>query len=257
MNRYPLLLLLIVLGACMPMQTLTSERREQLPLAGSRWVLERFADQPVLAHTEITLIFDDTDSRAGGRAGCNSYSAGLVTDDGLRFMNPISTLMACAPEIMAQEGRFFRALESVTDFSLADDTLMLIGDEDLVFRLEQIVDDEAAVFEGDWVLASLNLTDGETVTLLTGFDVTLSMDTTSNTLTGHASCNRYSAPFSRKDNRLQLTGVALTRMACESARMQQEATFVRVLESVTNYHFDNGRLILSGEAGELVFVPQP
>lgn len=238
-------------------QTLVSESHGQLPLAGSRWVLERFGDQSVLASTEITLMFDDTDSRAGGRAGCNSYSAGFTTDDGLSFMNPVSTLMACAPEIMEQESRFFRALEGVTEFLLNDNTLTLIGNEDLVFRAEQTVDEEAAAFEGSWVLASLSLTDGETVTLQTEFDVTLNIDTASNSLVGHASCNRYSAPFIRDGNRLQLSGVALTRMACEDVRMQQEATFVRVLEGVTNFQFDNGGLILSGEAGGLVFVPQP
>lgn len=250
-----------LLAACAPSQGLApgsempSLERTRPNLANSSWLLVRFGDDAVLANTEITLAFDETASRASGRAGCNSYSAGVLTDDGLRFLNPISTLMACAPEIMEQEQRFFQALQGVTDYALEGDTLTLTGEEPLHFRAAQAAEEDAAL-EGEWLLETLTLSEDATVMLVTDAAATLSVDNEAATLSGSTGCNRYSAPFAKDGDLLRVGGVITTRMACDEARMRQEANFIRILESVHSFRLDGGRLVLSGDAGELTFVPQ-
>lgn len=77
---------------------------------------------------DITLQFIE-EGRVAGSAGCNQYNAAYTVDGAaISFVQPVSTLMACQPELVMQnEAAFLQALTMVTSFELSADTLTLTG----------------------------------------------------------------------------------------------------------------------------------
>jgi heat shock protein HslJ len=82
------------------------------------WVLDTYANQPVLPGTSITLQFEA--GQIAGFAGCNSYSGSYtstVNPDGtysVTITGLISGGAACPTDIMDQESRYLGLLGSIT-----------------------------------------------------------------------------------------------------------------------------------------------
>ena len=98
-------------------------------LLGSEWVLERFGDTPVLAGAKPTLAFHEP-GRIAGNASCNRYMGPAeISPDGTLKLGSLGALattrMMCAPEAMAQEQRFLKALGLAGAISLAGDQLTI------------------------------------------------------------------------------------------------------------------------------------
>jgi putative lipoprotein len=95
------------------------------PLLEVLWSVTSIGGDPVLPQTELTFSIA-ADHRAGGNGGCNSYfTEASFTTSPLSFSPIAGTRMACEPSVMAQEARFFAALEATTGYDLAGDTLKL------------------------------------------------------------------------------------------------------------------------------------
>lgn len=96
------------------------------PLLDVLWSVTSIGGDPVLRQTELTFSIT-TDLRAGGNGGCNSYfteaSFGVPP---LSFSPIAGTRMACDPAVMAQEARFFAALDATAGYDLVGDTLKLV-----------------------------------------------------------------------------------------------------------------------------------
>jgi heat shock protein HslJ len=110
-------------------------------LANTAWKLEAFGDsgnpQPIIAGSEITLVFGGSKPTIGGRSGCNSYG-GKYAIDGTKisFTEIVSTLMACESQpLMEQEAQFQQALRGVERYQITGDQLELIYDGAKVLRL--------------------------------------------------------------------------------------------------------------------------
>jgi len=70
-------------------------------------------------------------------------------------------------------------------------------------------------------------------------------------LSGHASCNRYTASYTRDGDGLTIGPAATTRMACPPALMNQERSFLDALAQVRRWAVDaSGALVLAGENGD-------
>ena len=68
-----------------------------------------------------------TSDRVSGSGGCNRLSGGItVENDSLRFSPLASTRMACRPEVMNFEGRFFQVLEQVRGWRIYGTQLELL-----------------------------------------------------------------------------------------------------------------------------------
>lgn len=94
-------------------------------LLHGEWLVETIAGAPVVKDSKPTIAFDD-ERRVSGHGSCNRFMGGFtLTGEGLTITQPAATMMACSPELMAQEGTFFKLLESVTSFSIADNVLTL------------------------------------------------------------------------------------------------------------------------------------
>jgi putative lipoprotein len=95
-------------------------------LAGTSWSVEDIERAGVLDHVQTTLSFDG-DQGVYGSGGCNRFVGPVeVKADTIRFGNIASTMMACPPEVMEQEQRFFASLrEAVRWKTTPEDKLLL------------------------------------------------------------------------------------------------------------------------------------
>jgi heat shock protein HslJ/uncharacterized membrane protein len=80
----------------------------------------------------------------------------------------------------------------------------------------------------------------------------LEINSSTNNFMGFAGCNRMNGTLFFERGLLRFTNVITTRMACPPSN--NEAEFLKALQSATSYHIENGRLQLSNSSGEkLVF----
>jgi heat shock protein HslJ len=96
-------------------------------LAGT-WTLVSYgpaeAQIPALANAPITISFAPTG--LSGSAGCNTYGGSFQYNAGaLTFTNVVSTLMACADDINAQEATYLGALGTVSAFQVNGGQLLI------------------------------------------------------------------------------------------------------------------------------------
>jgi heat shock protein HslJ len=80
---------------------------------------------------------------------------------------------------------------------------------------------------------------------------------TEDRIAGTTGCNRYFAGYTLADGTLALTPVGMTMMACDGPIGDLEMVFVRVLNAAQTAAVDaEGRLVLGGDGGSAVFVPE-
>lgn len=95
------------------------------PLLDTIWRVTSIGGDPVMPATAPTLSIA-ADLRAGGHGGCNNYfTEASFIEAPLSFGPVAGTRMACAPDVMAQETRFFAALGAIAGYELAGDALKL------------------------------------------------------------------------------------------------------------------------------------
>jgi putative lipoprotein len=66
---------------------------------------------------------------------------------------------------------------------------------------------------------------------------------------GNGACNRYFGTVKLTGDRLQLTPVGSTRMACPPAVMDQETRFLAALAATVSFRSEDGKLVLLDQAG--------
>ena len=80
-----------------------------------------------------------------------------------------------------------------------------------------------------------------------------------NQVNGEGGCNSFGGSYSAgKDGSLTVSKLLSTMMACEGV-MDQESAYFNALSQVKQYHFDQGKLVLTSSDGQttLVFVKPP
>lgn len=90
-------------------------------LTGATWVVEDLDRGGIIDRSRISLEFlvELGQRRVAGLASCNRYFASFqLTGESLTFDRPGSTMMACAPSLMAQEQKFLRILQGVRSFDI-------------------------------------------------------------------------------------------------------------------------------------------
>ena len=113
-------------------------------LEGRTWVAEEIAIDgsltPLVANTVVTATFED--GSVSGIASCNNYFGAYEVDGEAIAFGPLgTTLMACIPEILAQEQSYLLALDSADRFTVDGSTMTLYaGDTALVTYAEVEVD---------------------------------------------------------------------------------------------------------------------
>jgi heat shock protein HslJ len=96
------------------------------PLVGPEWRLEDLLGGGIIDNSHVTLTLAP-DGTGAGTGGCNRYFTTWKTKgDRLTMGKSGSTLMACAPALMNQEGKYLRALETAKSYSFAPDGALVI-----------------------------------------------------------------------------------------------------------------------------------
>jgi copper homeostasis protein (lipoprotein) len=97
-------------------------------LEGSRWVLVRIGDKPVMAEEgkpEPYIVLQGATKQVVGHAGCNRLSGGYTIEgDMLRLSEITTTRMACPN--LETENSLLNALETVARWKLMDNQLALL-----------------------------------------------------------------------------------------------------------------------------------
>jgi heat shock protein HslJ len=97
-------------------------------LEGSRWVLVRIGDKPIVPEEgspEPYIVLQATSKQIAGHAGCNRLSGGYqIKGDTLALTELTTTRMAC-PELETEDA-FLNALEGVARWRLMDNQLVLL-----------------------------------------------------------------------------------------------------------------------------------
>ena len=95
-------------------------------LVGPEWRLEDLLGGGIIDRSHVTLTLAK-DGSAAGAGGCNRYFGTWTRrGDGLTFGKMGSTMMACDPALMNQEGKFLRSLETATTYAFTPDGALVI-----------------------------------------------------------------------------------------------------------------------------------
>lgn len=225
-------------------------------LTGRVWELQdiQFNDGKLLVAepTEhYTVEFMDDGSMAV-RADCNRGRGSFnIPEPGRLSVDPIATTMAACPDGSIGSD-FTRALGNANLFFFQDGQLFI----DLMFDSGTMRFQEAtapSLVGSVWKLQQIQMNDGSQTVPNAPENYTIEFMGDGSVVV-QADCNRGRGSFSTAtDNRLNITGVATTRMACPPG--SSDATFLRGLDSANSYFFRDGQLIieLMYDSGSMIF----
>jgi len=208
----------------------------------------------VIIGTELSAVFDE-EGQLSGSAGCNNYSAAYEVDGEMINIGPaITTRMACSnPEgIMQQEMEYLAALEMASSYQFEDDRLIFLDSEGrrvINYQLARTFE----LSETIWYLQ--NYFDGREAILstLAGTEITTFFNE-DGSLSGSAGCNNYSGTYQVDGEMIEIELGPLTMMFCEQPEggMDQEAAYLKALESVTSYRILGDILVMQDDGGQEV-----
>lgn len=95
-------------------------------IAGPEWKLEDLLGGGVIDRSNVTLTLGP-DGQASGSGGCNRFfGSWAVKGSTLTLGKMGSTMMACDPALMTQEGKFLRSLEGASTYSFTADGALVV-----------------------------------------------------------------------------------------------------------------------------------
>ena len=107
------------------------------PLQGE-WRVVELNGEPIVPGSEVSLRFD-ADGRVSGKGSCNRYGASYrVEKDRISFTPVMSTRMACAPPLMAQESLFFLILQKADRWTVDDGVLTITAADGSTIRAARV-----------------------------------------------------------------------------------------------------------------------
>lgn len=99
-------------------------------LRGAEWVVEDIGGRGIIDSSRVTIRFLG-DNRVVGQSSCNRYFGPWnLTGEGLEMGQMAGTLMACAPALMQQEGRFLEMLSEVQRFRIGQNGELILTTAD-------------------------------------------------------------------------------------------------------------------------------
>lgn len=228
-------------------------------LVGTAWSVVSIDGAATLQDAPPTMVF--APDGVSGTTGCNTYGGTFRTDgDAMTLSAGAMTEMACDGPRGDQEARFIAALPNVTRWQLREDGFLeLSGGSSIVAQPVAPVVDPPPAGDGDtpvsnlpaaeWVLVAIDGNEdlAEIVPTLTlGADGSVS---------GFGGCNRFDGGAVVDGATLAVGPLAATKMACGAPADLVERRYLEVLGRATRWSVDsNGRLILEGDAGSLMFA---
>jgi len=210
----------------------------------------------VLTGTEITLKFDENDGIAGS-AGINNYFASYEADGDALFGVIGSTMMAGPEDAMMQETTYLTLLNETASFSLEDDELKLCdSDGNVLLVFEKAVAPMPVPLEGTtWKLDSYNDGNETVASVIAGTQIILILDENGG-VAGFAGCNSYFASYEAEEDAISFGTVGSTEMFCDEpvGTMEQESTYLSLLESAAGYGIEGDSLTIQDPSGKTILT---
>jgi heat shock protein HslJ len=223
-------------------------------LEGTHWQLTRYRADAGLAEAaadarRAVLRFED--GRISGSAGCNQLVGGYTLHDGKLQVAPdmASTMMACPPQLMAQEQAVAKALAEAAGYRIGAEGMRLLdaqGRPLLTFTELQPL----PLAGTDWRLVSYNNGKGGVTTVLRGTEVSLMIGDDGQF--GGKACNSYRGRYTADGGLFQLERpIAATKMACRGpdGAGAQESAYFAALERAAAYRINGNELTLTAAGG--------
>ena len=227
------------------------------PLHGTSWSLGEIIVSgesiTIPEGAEVNINFED--GIVNGKSGCNSFSGTYSIDgDTLETGEIVSTLMACADDLMEVETHFLGALQNPTGFemNMADRLTITSENTTLVFGQQMIIDEDSHMSDAldgtSWTLDEA-IVAGDSYPVPDGVVVTLNFE--NGTMNGNGGCNSYSAEYSADAGSIEPGMIVSTLMICDNSDI--ETIYFGVLQSVIAYEVNGDSLVLRSEDGSLTF----
>lgn len=197
-------------------------------------------DRAPLAGTAIHLKFKG--DRMSGSAGCNGYTAIYRrAEESMRVRRMATTRMACPGEIIEQEELFLQALRSARSYNINDrGQLQIFYQSDLdsgvlVFTSSMI--SVQPLIDTSWQLLSWGNPRVQNAPIN---NTVITLQFLAERLAGSTGCNRYNASYETVEERLTISPLFTTKMACSTTLSQQESRYLAALQNAIRYEI-NGR----------------
>ena len=264
MKRLSLIVMLaavsmIALGCGTEPAPTTSQETEtvsQPEIEDIHWRLVELQDEsgdmtPVLDGTTVDIEFIGTEF--GGTAGCNRYfgTYNLGDTNDLSIGPDIgSTQMACPPEVMEQEQRYFALLGQVAAVNRSEEQLIL-EDADSASLLKFVATEPATLEDTEWLASGINNGKGGVVsTATTALSTAIFSE---GQLSGSGGCNPFTATYETDGDQITIGPAAATRMFCDKPEgiMEQEQQYFEALGRARTFSLMPDKLELRDEGGSL------
>lgn len=222
-------------------------------LAGTDWVLESLGGNTPVAGTQATLNFID-ETRVAGSDGCNRFTGSYTADgNALKFGLLGSTMMACSEPIMRQANAFSRALAETQSFAIANARLSLNDKAGAPLAVFASVNTDLAGTK--WNVTNFNNGKQAVVGTLEGTTLTVAFGE-DGTVSGSAGCNNFTGGYQQGKGTLSIGPLGSTMKMCVAPDgiMEQEAQFLKALESAATYQFDGDMLSFRTKDDALAIV---
>ncbi|MFN2145924.1 MAG: DUF4377 domain-containing protein [Anaerolineales bacterium] len=125
-----------------------------------------------------------------------------------------------------------------------------------VSKREVLMEQSGNLEAGEWKLFSMGSQENQRP-FVTGKEATFSYDPETGQVSGTTGCNRYfgDVQVDNEQHTLTFGPLATTRMACRGDLNQQQQDFLEIMDRVTSFAVESGRLVLFTEAADtLVFT---
>jgi heat shock protein HslJ len=198
--------------------------------------------------TEVTAAF--AAGELSGSGGVNRYTATYETRAGgaVTIAQPAATMMAGAPEAMAQEQAYFAALTKVTKYAVTADTLTLKDDQGAVLVRYAVV--QPTTLEGtEWDALAYNNGKGGLQSLAPSSAITATFGS-DGSLAGNATINQYTTTYTTSGKTMSIDAtIVSTKMAGAADLMKQESAYLAALPRTATYSIEGDELWLRDSTG--------
>ncbi len=212
-------------------------------LEGTAWILSELEGPSLLTERQATLRFDR--GRIQGTDGCNRYQTSYTAEGGKLQIggNIVSTKMSCEEPVMRQAEAFLGALTKAGGYWRDAGQLVLLDvDGNALATLREQRRELAA---SSWQVTAYNNGKQGVVSVLGDSDIRVHFGA-GGALSGSAGCNTFNAVYATSGQGIKISRLVATKKMCARPRgiMEQEAQFLKALETATIWVLDGDRLEL-------------
>jgi heat shock protein HslJ len=243
----PIILAAFLLSACQA----SSSSTENMPLVDTYWELISLKGNNPVQDSSVSAVFTQ-DGSVGGSAGCNTYQSSYQVDGKKMTIGiGITTLMACADDLMQQETDYLGTLALTSTFKIEGTQLILMdeqGNEILVFEGK-----EQELAGSSWDVIGYNNGKEAVVSTIIGSELTAEFSTDGK-VSGSAGCNNYNASFETDGDTIKIGPAASTRKMCDTPEgvMDQEYAYLSAIQNAATYKIAGTKMEMRDADGAMV-----